>query len=294
MANSIALITKYLASQLDEKLIQDSVTGILESGAYAEFVGVNAVKVPSITLSGLGDYSKTSGFPSGDVNWTWETLTLSKDRAKTFSVDAVDDDEAGGVFMHLAKQFIRTKVAPEKDAYFLSSIYAKAQIAGVASETVAANTIISKFATALKYFADNGVPTDNCVIYVSTAVMQLLRTTTELSKWIQTSNVTIGNVTTTIRAYENIPIIEVEPVRFKTAYTFGTDGFTAASGATDINFMFVNKDCVIPILKHEKVRVFSPDMNQTADAYKFDYRLHYDIFVPANKTYGIYVSKVAA
>ena len=33
------------------------------------------------------------------------------------------------------------------------------------------------------------------------------------------------------------------------------------------------------IRKTEKVRTFTPDQNQAADAYKFDYRLYYDLLM---------------
>ena len=38
-------------------------------------------------------------------------------------------------------------------------------------------------------------------------------------------------------------------------------------------------------------RIFSPAVNQDADAWKFQLRLYHDMFVLKNKTKGIYVHK---
>jgi hypothetical protein len=39
-------------------------------------------------------------------------------------------------------------------------------------------------------------------------------------------------------------------------------------------------------------RTFSPTENQTANAWKFDYRVYHDLFVPDNKAAGIYAHSV--
>jgi hypothetical protein len=76
----------------------------------------------------------------------------------------------------------------------------------------------------------------------------------------------------------------------KTAYTFGANGFVAANDASDINFMIVSKPAQLSIVKTAAPRIFTPEVNQSADAWKFDYRIYMDCFVLDNKADGIYVS----
>ena len=45
---------------------------------------------------------------------------------------------------------------------------------------------------------------------------------------------------------------------------------------------------VVQLTKHAKMRVFDPDTNQSADAYKVDYRIYHDAWVLENKLPGIY------
>ena len=58
-----------------------------------DFVGANAIKYSRPSMDGLGAYSRNTGFVSGDVTGTWETLTLEQDRGRRFTVDAMDDEE---------------------------------------------------------------------------------------------------------------------------------------------------------------------------------------------------------
>ena len=84
----------------------------------------------------------------------------------------------------------------------------------------------------------------------------------------------------------------------KTAYKFenlvvgaeGEGGFNADESAQDINFLVLPKKAAMGVQKTEKIRMFSPDDNQKADAYKVDYRVMYDVFVKKSKENSIYVS----
>lgn len=341
MANSIALIQKYSPEILDELFVKGSCTAILERNLnLLKFVNANTVLIPDMVLEGLGDYNRATGFPDGDVTLAWTPHTLRKDRGKSFHIDSMDDEETAGLaFGELAKQFMRVHVIPEVDAYRLSMLAALATADNKAAETIAANTIISKFNGAIQKLADNEVPLEDCVLFISTAVDTLIKSTTELNRMISQIDFTNSSgVTFKLRAYENIPIIVVPPTRFKTTYDFGDEGFTptvdayaktedgalvtgktyytvsdgvytaveepnvaniasyyekTSSAAKDINFMLVNLGSALPVKKHEKIRVFAPDTNQSADAWKFQYRLYHDIFTPKNKVNGIYVSHKA-
>lgn len=76
-------------------------------------------------------------------------------------------------------------------------------------------------------------------------------------------------------------VIRVPKGRFNTAITLldGTSagetsgGFTVpASTSYPINFMIVHPSAVLQVVKHVAPRIFSPQVNQLADAWKFDYR----------------------
>ena len=80
MANSIALVTKFQPI-LDEIYKRESLTAFLDAPTKpVDFMGANVVKVFKTSVVGLGTYSRSTGYPAGDVTGTWESLTLAASR----------------------------------------------------------------------------------------------------------------------------------------------------------------------------------------------------------------------
>ena len=68
----------------------------------------------------------------------------------------------------------------------------------------------------------------------------------------------------------------------KTAYIFenGTaGGFVPAENCKETYMLVCPKSGAHLVKKTEKMRIFTPEQNIDADAYKFDYRIYYDVFV---------------
>lgn len=307
MANTINAITKYADIQLDEVFMANAKTAILEgNNDLLNFTSAKTVKIPDILMDGLGDYSKTGGFPKGSVTLSWTEYTLNKDRGKEFMIDNMDNEETAGLaFGKLATEFMRVHVIPEVDAYRLSTLYANAPSANKTTIALTAANILSTFNADEKKFADNEIETTDLVRFISTNVDLLIKNSTEISKRFDVATYQVGStsegaaINVKVLSYNGIPHVVVPPKRFKTAYTFYTGdsnkfGFEPTSSAKDIDFMTVHKNAAIPVKKHEKVRVFTPDVNQKADAYLFQYRLYHDIFVPKNKILAITANTAAA
>ena len=295
MPNSIALISKYGAEQLDEIFVSEAVTGILENRAGLQLKpaehDASIVYIPDMVLSGLGDYNKSTGFPSGDVTLAWTPYQCQKDRARGFQVDAVENNETAGIVAaNIMKEFMRTKVIPEVDAYRLSKLYANAESANEVIDFIQPNEIISKFNNLIQHYMDKEIPLQSVVVFIGSTIDKLIRSTTELTRQIPQADFKVGEITFKVRKYDEMILIPVPATRFKSAYTFGSDGFTPAGGSRAINFLATHLHAALPYKKHEKIRVFDPDTNQDADAWKFQYRLYHDIITPKNKVDGIYVS----
>ena len=290
MANSLAFATKF-ASELDKVLEQTSKTGFMAQNDFGvTFIDARTVKIPSMALIGLGDYS--DGFPVGDVTVTNTAYTVSKDRGRSFSIDAVDAGDTGieRLSGQVLSEFVRTKVVPEMDAYVLSGL---AGIANTASQTIAPATypIASKPYEAIMTLAskieDAGYDGEK-VCFMTYDNLNKLSLSSEISKMIDVGDFKNGEVSYKVKRIGDIVLIGVPANRMKTAYTFdagatsSAGGFTAADGAKEIQLLMVPKNAVSIGKKHEAIRTFSPNENQNADAYKFDYRLHYDFFVKAS------------
>lgn len=296
MANSIELIRKYSHETLDEIFQKGAVTSILERNQnLLKFINAKTVLLPSIEMDGLGDYSRSGGYPTGSVSVEWEPYTLEMDRGKEFIVDAMDDEETAGIaFGSLSNEFTRLHIIPEVDAYRLSTIFSKAEEDNITEGNLTANKVIEQFNKEIEGFENDEVGIDQVVGFISTELDRMLKDSTELQKKItQTDYQAPNGLTFKVRAYEGIPLIVVPKKRFKTSYVFNDGGaeegfgFEPAEDAVDINYMFVHYRAALPVKKHAPTKVWTPEENQTHDAYKFQTRLYHGIFTPKNKTVGI-------
>lgn len=88
MAQSIALFKAYTPI-LDEAYKALSLTSKLDTAdeliRYTQ--GNHSVVVNKMTMQGLADYSRTSGYVGGEVTLTQETMDMNYERGRMFSVD---------------------------------------------------------------------------------------------------------------------------------------------------------------------------------------------------------------
>lgn len=294
MANNINLITKYGAENLDEQFFKASVTSVLEADqTLLKFVNAKTVMIPDYTISGLGDYSRSTGYPEGDVTVTWSPYSLNMDRGRSFTIDAMDDEETAGIaFGKLASEFMRTKVVPEVDAYRISTLLANAKDGRITkSETITAANVISKFNADDKAMEDLEISHNECIRFVSYEIDMLLKESTQLEKKITMAEYTsAAGLNFKLKMYDEVPLIPVPKARFMSAYDFGDNGFTPKTGACEINYLTVHRNAALAIKKHENIKVFSPQENQKTDGWMFKYRLYHDIITPKHKQDGISAS----
>lgn len=301
MANYIELIQKYVPL-LDEKYAAEAKSSVLDvqSDLIRETANAKSVLIPKMVLQGLADYDRSNGFVKGNATLEWVTHTFTQDRGRTFMIDAMDNEETAMVaFASLAGEFIRTQVAPELDAYRFSTYARYALKAGnVAKETLSRDDVTLAIDAAIVALDEAEVPENDRVLFVSTITYNLMKNNTQLAKRfdVQTGN---GNIDRRIETFDGMQVVKVPSVRFWTNYIF-RDGKTPGQEdggfvvddniAEPINFMIVSKSAVVQIVKLALPRVFTPEQNQEAHAWKFDYRIYHDAWVLDNKKDGIYAS----
>lgn len=291
MSNTINYAERYVP-MLDEKYKMESKTSVLDISQelVRETQQANAVLIPKMTIAGLGDYDRADGYPAADTTLEWETHTLTQDRATEFTVDRIDNQDTMDVaFGRLAGEFTRLHVAPEIDAYRF------AEMADAAANEIDADLDESDTVEAIDEATvtmdDAEVPSEGRILFVTPTVYKNIRQ----SDLFDRDFVNVGDMS--FDAFDNMPIVKVPQSRFYTAidlYDGSSDfGYDKASGGYDINFMIVHQNAVLPVPKARIPKTFDPDTNQQTDGWLFQYRLHHDIFVPDNKTEGIYVHTVA-
>ena len=284
MANSIATFKSYV-SVLDDVYKAAAKTAVLESNSELFREGANAreIIIPKMTLSGLADYDRNSGYVDGDVTLSSETVEFNYERGRMFSVDAMDNEETAGVaFGRLAGEFIRTKVVPEVDAVRFAA-YASCDGADSETETLTDGAdVLAAIRTAKSALDEQEVPEEGRFLFITPALFDLI----EALDTTKSRDV--------LNTFEQV--ITVPQSRFYTSVDLsdGTSdtngGYKKGTDASDINFMVIQRDAVLQYTKHAEPKVILPQDNQTADAYKFGYRIYGLNDVYENKTAGIYAS----
>ena len=289
MANSIAL-SKVYTNLLDEVYQQSSLTAVLESDATLSRQGANAneIVIPKLSMDGLGDYDRNSGYTNGDVDLTWETVQFNYERGRMFQVDNMDNEETQNIaFGRLAGEFIRTKVVPELDAFRFSK-YASATGVGLATGTLATGVdVINALRTATSSMDEAEVPMEDRHLFITPTLLGLVEDLdTNKSKEVLSRFASITKVPQT-RFYSAIELLDGKsPSEEK-------GGYKKAELGVELNFEIIHKPATLQFTKHAVPKIISPEMNQDADAWKYGYRNYGLCDVYENKTAGIYVHKKA-
>lgn len=286
MTNAITLFQAYVPL-LDEIYARSSLTSVLDGAPELARFGNNAneLVIPKMSMSGLADYSRNSGYSAGDVTLTNETVKCNYDRGRMFQIDTLDNLETAAVaYGRLSGEFIRTKVVPELDAFRLAAYAGATGIGGTTGTLSTGAAVITALRAAHAAMDEAEVPMENRILFITSALKGAVD---DLD-------------TTASRAAMDLAsqVIVVPQTRFYTGITLGADGYTkrAASGSgdsavaagKDINFMLIHKGAVIQYQKHVAPKIVTPEQNQSADAWKFGYRTVGIAEVHENKAAGIY------
>ena len=290
MANTIALAKNY-TSILDEVYCNASVTADLTSDNTMVRAGANANEIiyPQISVSGLGDYSRNSGYTDGSVNLEWITAKFNYDRGTKISVDVMDNEESRDIAFTMAgSELMRTKVAPEADAFVFATL---AGTAGISKATPATYADATEFLNALivakNKMDEDEVPEEGRILYATPTLMNgVMALDTTKSREILNS-FTVKKKVPQSRFYTAIDLLDGKsPGEEAGHYKKATEG-------KEINFMIIHKPAVIKFDKHTASDIIPASSNPDADADISKYRKYGIVDVYQNKVAGIYLSHKA-
>lgn len=283
---------------LDEQIVQEAKTGFMDDNAgQIQYNGGKTVKVPYMTMTGLGDYSRSGGYPEGSVNLAYETFTMTQDRATQFLLDQMDVNETNFVLnaTTVMSEFQRLHVIPELDAYRISKLATYAINGEYAADNVeygytpASESIIGKLADAVE------IGGANSYILATPDVVKALE---NQIGGHNISSVTFkqGGFDQTVPAFNGRPIIKVDPTRMVTAIETANlsdgagGGWSKGASALDINFVVVPRTTPIAISKLDEPKIFEPSQVQEYSGWLIDYRRYHDLWVMDNKLKEVYVN----
>lgn len=292
MPNSIAYATLF-QNTLDTVIAADLLTGWMDANAsQVIYNGGATVKIPKLSVQGLGTYNRSTGYVNGDVTLTYGTYEMTQDRGRKFSIDAMDVNEANFVptAATIMGEFQRTQVVPEIDAYRIATVATKAISASNVeyAYTPASATILTKIKDGIKAIRENGYQ-GQIVIHANPDVVEQLELA--LGTQLHADTFSRGGVDTRVPYVDGCPVIQTPSNRMYSALTIydGTTsgqtagGYAKASTGKDVNFICAAQIAPIAVTKQDFMKIFAPDENQSANAWLMAYRRYHDCWVMDNK-----------
>ena len=292
MPNNIGLASRY-APLLDEVYKVNARSSILDTPEdRVLFTNAKTVMIYEMRMNGLSNYSRNGGFDNGSVEGEWVPYTLTKDRGTSLGVDSMDNEETINLaFGRLSGEFVRTKVAPEIDAYTFSTLANTPGIISAQGNIVPGTTNVATLIdNAEQVLNDAEVPVEGRILFVSETAWNGLKQ--DVDRTFENHS----DINKRIVTYNEMRIIRVPKRRFfKNIQLYDmkvsgqeAGGYIIPTNTPPINFMIVHPSSIIKVAKHLKVRIWEPDNNLNADAWKFDYRIYHDTFVYRQKQEAIY------
>lgn len=179
MPGTINLATKY-ASEIDEVIINGAQSAPSINNDYS-FVDAQTVKVYSFDPVAMSNYTRSGSNRFGNPDElpdTTQTLTLSQDRAFTFTIDKGNKIDTPAGVRDAAKALRRQidlVIQPEVDKYRFAVIADNAAHKFFASSGISASTAYEQFLAANQAIDDADVPTGGRICNASPKFINLLK-----------------------------------------------------------------------------------------------------------------------
>ena len=294
--NSIVGYEKFLPGIIDAIYEKESIfKGLFRNpDVKITFDGNRTAKIVSLSTTGLSNYRR-GGYgeqnKTGAVKTEVESFTLDMERYSSIPLDKLDNmDDAGTVLGHLAKEFARTKIVPETDAYTLSKIvsHTSATLGNRKETTITEQNALAEIWAAFTYLAQRKVSEKDQVIIMNPETYAMFVNSDKLTKFITVSDFQ-GNVNYKVEKFQGRDLIVAPSDRMFTDIVIDDNGYHAGANSKKVNFVVVDRRAPIFAEKLAWAKVYS------SDQVKLDFvgwlsenLLYYGAFVPKNKAVGIY------
>ncbi|MDE7187265.1 MAG: hypothetical protein K2O13_07140 [Lachnospiraceae bacterium] len=287
MPNTIALAKNYVPL-LDEVYQRESVTSDLTGDPAMARAGANAKEIvyPQIAVTGLGDYDRNSGYTQGTVDLKWVSTEYNYDRGAKLSVDAMDNQETYNLAFGMAgAELMRTKVAPEADAFTFATLAGIEGISKGEAKTLAgAEAFMEELLIAKNRMDNDEVPEEGRILYATAVLLNGLMMLDTYKSKETLAAFQIKKAVPQSRFYTAIDLLDGKTAGEEAGH------FKKSESAKDINFMVIHKPAIIKHDKHVVSNVIPASANPDADADIVKYRKYGIVDAYKNKVAGIYLS----
>lgn len=262
--NTLATATLFM-TQLDKIAVQEATTGWMDANAgQVIYNGGSEVKIPKMSVQGMGDYDREAGYQRGSVTLEYETRKMTQDRGRLFQLDPMDINEANfiptaGAVMG---EFQRTQVVPEIDAYRISKLATEtltADKAGMIGESyvpgTASTSALRKLKEGIKAVRENY----NGALICQATPDFIMELELELAGKITAVTFSKGGIQTQVPSVDGVPLVSTPSNRMYTAIKIN-NGKIADATIEAAKIKSINADSIVAgTIKTERLIITGPD-----------------------------------
>ena len=253
------------------------------------------VFIPSMTVSGAKAVNRDfiNGQFSRNFNNGYEAKTMSMDREWDTIVDPLDITETNDVatIANITKTFNEFQKIPEMDCYAASKLASFADaFGGIDSTTLTADNILATWDNYLAYMTDQRVNRDRLIVHVTPQTYKLLKQAAGITRFLEVAN-GIQAVDRNVAKLDGVTIVETPSDMMKDSYDF-TEGWEAASGASQVNMLFVDPLALIAPIVYD-TSMLTPPSAVSKGKYVYYERYYYDVFNLMQRQAGFFANKSA-
>lgn len=282
--------------QIEQQYANELTSDALSRNKKYNFINAETIKIPTLALTGYKDHARDGSVNKGSVSNTYTPYVLTHDRDISFFVDDMDVDETNLVVSaaNITSTFNTEQAIPETDAYRYSKLYQDFKTHGGVVKTTALTeaNILSEFDKMMEDMDEAGVPQEGRILYLTPAHYTMIKNAEKIARNVDVSAERAIN--RNVRSLDEVELVKVPSVRFKTAYDF-TEGFVPAVSAKQIRMILVHPDtAIVAPVKVADVYIWSKGTTpQSAFGHLYQNRSYQDLFVIKQKVAGVAINAEA-
>ena len=248
------------------------------------------------TLTTTGAHAANRDQITGTFNRNWDNalqaVSLEMDREWDTLVDPMDIEETNQVatIANITRAFNEQQKVPEMDAYAAAKLYS---MATPDTTVLSQNNCVNTWDTWLATLTNNRCNLSRVVAYMSASTYKFFKMASAITRNYSMEAVPVGkklDLTRMYASFDGIPIHVVPDSIMKSSFVF-TEGWTAASGAKQINVILVDLDCIAAPVKYETAMISEPNA-QSKGKYLYYERYYYGMFKLSQRN-GVVINAAA-
>ncbi len=259
-----------------------------QEGDY-RFVNNHTIEVPSISVSGRVDGSRTSMIAQQQRHSNnWTPLTLRNHRAWQDFIHPRDIDETNQVLsiQNITRVMNEEEKFPEKDKYLISTLFSDWTGIGrvpVTGELTTEN-ILTFFDLMMVQMTEHNVPSNGRYLYITPQANVILKGAEQFYRQLNITGSAPATVQRAIASLDQVIVEEVPSDHMLTAYDF-TVGAVRGVSARQIPMFLVHPSCVITPETYDFAQLDPPSAGSQGK-YEYCEEAMEDVFMLPKKQYG--------